>query len=338
MKLIRFFLVPFALLYGMVTYLRNKCFDLHFIKTIIIPGKSICVGNLSVGGTGKSPHVSYLANLLMEYDPVILSRGYGRKTNGFIQADDFCKVTDIGDEPLAHFQRFLKKVAVFVCENRSFGVAKIREKYQGPIILDDGFQHRKVKAGLSIVLTEYNRLFTEDYMMPYGRLREFSSGVKRADYLIVSKCPVNISYSEKSRISDVLPFNKNRIYFSEISYGSFVSVGKSIDYLIKHVLLVTGIANPKPLFAYLAPNYKVDSISFLDHHLFTISDIKKIHSKFESLKKEGGILLTTEKDYMRLLEFKDQLKNFPWFFIPIDIKLDNEAQFKKEIISYVTRV
>jgi tetraacyldisaccharide 4'-kinase len=220
-------------------------------------------------------------------------------------------------------------VAVFVCENRSFGVAKIREKYQGPIILDDGFQHRKVKAGLSIVLTEYNRLFTGDYMMPYGRLREFSSGVKRADYLIVSKCPDNISYSEKLRISGVLPFNKNRIYFS---------VGKSIDYLIKHVLLVTGIANPKPLYAYLTPNYKVDSISFLDHHLFTISDIKKIHSKFESLKKEGGILLTTEKDYMRLLEFKDLLKNFPWFFIPIDIKLDNEAQFKKEIISYVTRV
>ena len=342
MNLIRFLLFPFSFIYLGITSVRNIFYKLGIFKTSIIPKKSICVGNLSVGGTGKTPHVSYLADFLSQsVETAILSRGYGRKTTGFIWVKPISKASEVGDEPLFYANRFQEKVPVAVCEKRAIGVKQIQTLFPKNelIILDDAFQHRAVKAGLNILITDFNKPFSTDFLMPVGTLRESRSGKNRADIIIVSKTPYNCTESAKNQIAQSLNFKSEFVFFSNISYAPIIPFGTEIEN-IKKVILVTGIANPKPLLEYISKQYDVEEIRFGDHHAFSSTDILRIHQKFDTFAHEETIILTTEKDYMRLKDFSSDwnLQNYPWYFQPITIEIENEEKFKNLINQYVNTI
>src|SRR5574343_369530 len=317
MQAFRKLLWPFSLVYGFITFVRNKWYDWGIFKSFPIPGKSICVGNLSVGGTGKTPHVAYLAEFLKDQSETsILSRGYGRKTSGFRLVNTSDSAENVGDEPLFYSSIFDKNVHVAVCEKRAEGVQALQQLFPSNqlIILDDAYQHRAVKAGLNILLTEYNAPFSSDLVLPAGNLREFRSGKNRADLVIVTKCPKEISDSDKTRIANSLKVNTDKLFFSEIVYAPFKAFGKECS-SIKKVLLVTGIANPSPLIAEIA-------------------------QKYETFACNETIILTTEKDFMRLkaVSASWKLDNYPWYYQPITLKIDNENKFKALINQYVNTI
>jgi tetraacyldisaccharide 4'-kinase len=326
----------------LITQLRNWFYDWGIFKTFVIPKKSICVGNLSVGGTGKTPHVSYLADFLSQtVETTILSRGYGRKTSGFLVVNSNNSASEVGDEPLFYTTKFQEKVHVAICEKRVIGVQQIQTLFPKNelIILDDAFQHRAVKAGLNIIITDFSNPFSDDYLMPVGSLRESRSGKNRADIIIVSKTPNDCTESAKNQIVQSLNFNSELIFFSHISYAAMIPFGKKIEN-IKKVILVTGIANPKPLLKHISKYYEVEVIKFSDHHAFSKADIQRIHQKFDTFASEETIILTTEKDYMRLKDFSSDwnLKNYPWYFQPIAIEIEKEEQFKNLINQYVNTI
>ena len=342
MNLIRFLLFPFSFIYLGITSTRNLLYKLGIFKTSIIPKKSICVGNLSVGGTGKTPHVSYLADFLSQsVETAILSRGYGRKTTGFLWVKPNSKASDVGDEPMFYVNRFKEKVHVAVCEKRAIGIQQIQTLFPKNelIILDDAFQHRAVKAGLNILITDFSKPFYDDYLMPVGSLRESRAGKNRADIIIVSKTPNDCTETTKNQIVKSLNFKPEFVFFSHISYAEMIPFGKKID-TIKKVILVTGIANPKPLLKHISKYYEVEVIKFGDHHAFSKVDIQRIHQKFDTFAHEETIILTTEKDYMRLKDFSSDwnLQNYPWYFQPITVKIDNEEKFKNLINQYVNTI
>ena len=300
----------------------------------------IVVGNLNVGGTGKSPHIEYLIRLLInKYKIAVLSRGYKRKSKGFQLADKNSTVSLLGDEPLQFFRKF-KNILVAVDSDRVNGITSLRELNEPPqiILLDDAFQHRKVKPGLSILLTSFDDLYTDDLVLPSGNLRENRKGAKRANIIIVTKCPVNISIEDRLRIAEKLKLgNRQLIFFSTIEYDESlvgsdkeISVSKLKNY---KVLLVTGIANSKPLEEYLG-SLKIDfnHLKFRDHHRFSKFDIEKINRRFENIKEHKKLILTTEKDYVRLFSSK----NKSIYYLPIRSKIiDKEENFKEEILNYV---
>lgn len=328
---------PFALLFGLVTYLRNSAFNLNFFKTYKIPTKSILVGNLAVGGTGKTPHVFYISNLLSKKFKVsILSRGYGRLSKGFktVFANSFSD--QVGDEPLLLKNR-LNHVEVAVCESRKDGVMQLNKLFESDVIvLDDAFQHRKVKAGLSILLTEFNRPFFNDFPMPSGRLREFRLGKKRADLVVVTKCPEKLSEQEKRFFIDKIGFKPSNVFFSKIVYAPFQPFSSVKLSSFKSVLLVSAIADDSKIVEYLSNSFYVKTFKFRDHHIFTKEDITKIHLKFEPLPLNDTIILTTEKDFVKLREFDEVINSkYPWYFLPIDIEIDREIEFNQKLISYV---
>lgn len=342
MKILRFLLFPISLIYLIITSFRNFIYHFGILKTFVIPKKSICVGNLSVGGTGKTPHVSYLADFLSQTDETaILSRGYGRKTTGFLWVKPNSKASEVGDEPLFYATQFQEKVHVAVCEKRADGVRKIQETLPKNelIILDDAFQHRAVKAGLNILITDFSKPFSHDYLMPVGTLRESRSGKNRADIIIVSKTPNDCTESAKNQIAQSLNFKSEFVFFSHISYAPMIPFGTEIEN-IKKVILVTGIANPKPLLEHISKQYDVEEIRFGDHHAFSSADILRIHQKFDTFAHEETIILTTEKDYMRLKDYSSEwnLQNYPWYFQPITVKIDNEEKFKNLINQYVNTI
>jgi tetraacyldisaccharide 4'-kinase len=208
------------------------------------------------------------------------------------------------------------------------------------ILLDDAFQHRKVKSGLSILLMDFSKPFYRDFILPAGNLREFSSGKKRAQLLIVTKCPKDLPSAIKKKIIAKSGFNEEQVYFSTILYGDILSFDNHVVAGFRRVLLVTGIANPSPLYEELRGKNKVELVSFPDHHAFSVSDIQKIHAKFEALEDSSGIILTTEKDFMRLKSIisKTELEKYPWCYIPIKITLDREKEFIQEIKNYVDTI
>ncbi len=336
------FLFPLAIIYGLVTYLRNLLYDFRILKTYKIPLKSICVGNLSVGGTGKTPHVMYLINKLIgSYSVAVLSRGYGRKTNGFRYVTTADIATNVGDEPLSYAYRFMNKIVVSVCESRVFGIEKlINEQTIDLIILDDAYQHRKVTAGLNIILTEYSNPYFNDYMLPAGDLREYRFGVKRSDILIVTKCPVNIDLQEKNRFLNKIKLDSNKVFFSHIKYGFPISFNNLKFSESATVLLITGIANPAPLVKYVESINTTETLFFPDHHSFSLIDIRKIHAKFDTIPANEKFILTTEKDYMRLKDTlsEEEMIKYPWFYLPIEVKIDREEDFINEITGYVRAV
>jgi tetraacyldisaccharide 4'-kinase len=342
MKNFRLLLLPFGFIYGVITAVRNLLFNLKIKEIYEIPVKSICVGNLSVGGTGKTPHVAYIAKLLnSNHNIQILSRGYGRKTKGYFLLDENSTAENVGDEPLFYHKQF-KNADVAVCESRKIGVENLLKlKENQIIILDDAFQHRAVKAGLNIIITDFNQPYFNDWMLPAGNLREWISGRKRANIVIVSKCKSNLDQETKARFMQKLKFKADSIYFSSIKYGELRAFdSNSVISSVKKVLLVTGIANPTPLFEYLKENFDVELLQFPDHHAFSMDDIHAIHKKFDTFASDNKAIVTTEKDFMRLQSqnFKSLIDQKPWFYQKITVKLDKELMFKKEINNYARAI
>ncbi len=326
MNKLRKILFPFAVLYHGVTSVRNWLYDKNYFKSISFEKPVICVGNLSMGGTGKSPMIEYLISLLKDdYKLAVLSRGYKRKSKGFQFVEINSSAEEIGDEPL-QFKRKFPEVTVAVDANRKEGIAKLQQAAD-VILLDDAFQHRSVNPSFSILLTTYADLYIKDYVLPAGNLRESRAGADRADLIVVTKCPEKISYAQQQEIQYKLKLKPHQhVYFSFISYASVIQGKqdtKHLDFLInKNFTLVTGIANPAPLENYLKDyGLSFELISFADHHHFTVSEINMLD------KKE--LILTTEKDFMRL---KDRLANAQVYYIPIHIEiLNKEEGFKRRI-------
>lgn len=280
MKLLRKILFPFSLLYGGITAFRNWLYNIGWLKSKSYDFPVICVGNLSTGGTGKSPMIEYLVSFLKDDHKIaVLSRGYKRKTTGYREVLNKGTVEEVGDEPL-QFKKKFPEITVAVCEDRQTGIEKLQD-LANVILLDDAFQHRKVKASLNILLTPFSDLYINDFMLPAGNLREPKSGAKRANIIVVTKCPENVDSSKIEEIKRKLkPKPYQKIYFSKIRYSAEIknnSETKPLDYLNgKEFLLVTGIANPKPLISFLkSEGLKFEEKSFPDHHNFTPSEIEE---------------------------------------------------------------
>ena len=327
MKTLRKLLFPFSLLYGSILALRNLFYDKGWFESKSYSTPIICVGNLSTGGTGKSPMIEYLISFLKEdYKVAVLSRGYKRKTSGFLEVLTDSIVENVGDEPL-QFKRKFPNIVVAVCANRQEGIEQIRVKAD-VILLDDAFQHRKVNASTNILLTTFNDLYIHDMVLPAGNLRESKRGANRADLVVVTKCPEKHSYAKLQEIQYILNLKtEQKIYFSKISYDDSI-YGKSeslpLSYLLdKNFTLVTGIANPKPLVEFLSKNqYKFEHKKFPDHHHFSNSEIKQLEGK--------DIILTTEKDFVRL---QPRLNKFAIYYLPIKtIVLREQDEFFKDFI------
>ena len=333
MKLLRNILLPFVPIYYLITYVRNWLFDINFLKSKAYNLPIICVGNLSVGGTGKTPMVEYLLTMLSnKYKVATLSRGYKRVTSGFILADENISVSEIGDEPFQFYEKFKSKVSIAVDANRQRGIEELIDKVNPEVlILDDAFQHRKVKAGLNILLTTYNNLYVDDFLLPTGNLRESSSGASRADIIVVTKCPDNLLEEEKSSIQSKLNIQQHQeLFFSSIVYGDKIINGKNSlevkELKNKKFTLVTGIANPIPLVDFLKnKGLDFEHLVFPDHHNFSQAEIKAIQSK--------DLVVTTEKDFMRLKE-EDSLKS-NLYYLPITFGVSNTERFQKKITDFI---
>jgi tetraacyldisaccharide 4'-kinase len=320
--------------------LRNKFYDWGVFKSYVIPVPSICVGNLSVGGTGKTPHVDLIASWLIaeSKNVAILSRGYGRSTKGLLEVTKEHTADSCGDEPLQYKSKFEEKTVVVVSEDRQKGVEYILKKYPQTdvILLDDAFQHRKVKCGINVLITPYATPFSKDFVLPAGNLREFRSGRKRADSIIVSKCPTNLSQDQIDILANSLKFDTGRIFFSSINYDSVVSLKNENFDSFDKALVVTGIGNPKPFVHRVAQSKEVAHLNFGDHHAFNSGDIKQIHQKIDTFANGHCAVITTEKDYMRLKN--EKLKAFShgtWFYWPIRINMREEEKLKHYILDYV---
>ncbi len=340
----RILLLPFALLYGIIIKIRNWLFDNNYFKSYEFSFPIICVGNIAVGGTGKSPMVEYLISLLhKQFTIATLSRGYKRKTIGYVLANKNTTALDIGDEPMQFHLKF-PDVAVAVGEERVLAIPELLQDIKGleAIILDDAFQHRSVKAGFNIVLTEHSNLYSRDFFLPTGDLRDEVASVKRSDIIIITKCPPDLSIDKKQRlIRNINPLPSQQIFFTAIEYGIPYHIISNEEKNITtddEVLLVSGIANPKPLKEYLlqhaATYYQTD---FEDHHIFSIDDLNEIKEKFQEIDTEKKIILTTEKDAVRLTKFKEELIDLPLFVIPIthQFLFEEGEQFNDAVISFI---
>ena len=313
-RLLRYLLWPFSLLYALVLSIRNLFFDKGVFTSTEYDIPIVAVGNLSVGGTGKTPQIEYFIRLLQDdYTIAVLSRGYKRKSDGFVLANEKATVAEIGDEPFQFFQKF-NKIKVAVDADRRKGIEKIKELEPSVnlILLDDAFQHRKVKAGFYVLLTSFDNRYTKDFVLPTGDLREARSGSRRADAIVVTKCPKLSKEEQQKIISEIKPKPHQKVFFSAIAYDDHVTSGtKQMDlHALKdyEVLLLTGIANPKPLMGYLNQNgVQFKHLEYPDHHNFTDQDIAKINSVFFSFENAKKIILTTEKDATRLSMFIDEL-------------------------------
>lgn len=348
MKFLKALAFPLAIIYGIITWLRNKLYDLGIFRSHEFPLTVISVGNLAVGGTGKSPHIEYLVRLLKSrYRIATLSRGYGRSSSGFIEAGEASTAADIGDEPLQFSKKFGGEVVVAVDRKRVHGIKKLLELHPAleVILLDDAFQHRAVRPGLSIVLTDYNNIYLNDHVLPTGTLREFKKGIKRADIIMVTKTPAAFSPIEKRRLlKEINARPYQQVYFSSIAYGPLMSLKKtavmdSPDHDMT-VVLLTGIANPRPLEEHLSRYTKsIVPVRFPDHHEYSATDLARLQKIFDNIATGKKIILTTEKDAMRLQkpELAEALENLPVFYIPIEVRFEEKdaEEFDKQILDHV---
>jgi len=333
----RLALYPIALLYGAVIWLRNRCFDLQFLKSQPIEGKSICVGNLAVGGTGKSPHVAYLIELLCDRLPVqVLSRGYGRNTSGYLELTENSTAAQVGDESKMLFELYQDKAQFAVCENRFFGIQKLRKlKPSSILLLDDAFQHRHVKAGLNIVLSVYAQPMHQDLLLPAGRLREPMSGLKRADAVVITKCP---KFDTFDAAKYAKPYQKWQIpvFFSRYSYNALQPLGK-IVHEVQEVLIVSAIALPNQLNEAFTSNIQIRHKSYSDHHVYTTANLKEIHHFFDTFATANTAIVTTAKDWVKiqsLLSPKD-LQKYPWYLLTFKLEWSDQTAFNQFISAYV---
>lgn len=342
----RVILFPFAVVYGTIVLVRNFLYDKQLFKSSRFSIPVICIGNLSMGGTGKTPHTEYLIRLLKDnYKIATLSRGFGRKDRQFRIADEQATALNLGDEPLQFYHKFKNEIVVAAEANRVHGVMDIcREKPEtNLILLDDAFQHRKIFCGFNILLTTFNEPFYRDFILPVGNLREFRNGMKRADAIIVTKCP-NLNEDQKAEIKNAIqPKPHQSVFFSRIGYGQLKSLtGKDVldQQSGKKFVLVTGIANANQLKEHLVRNNTLlHHFEFNDHHSFTESELNEIHELFDKFVDEKPVLITTEKDAMRLMSEPLSLKisAYPWFYQEIEVELDNKEEFNKLILDYVEK-
>ena len=338
-QILRYVLTPLSWLYGMVMWVRNKLFDWGILRQVEYDVPVIGVGNLTVGGTGKTPHAEYIiSNLSGRNKVALLSRGYKRKTKGFILANSKSTPETIGDEPWQIYNKFGRRLKVAVCENRRKGISELLNLFPDLelIVLDDSFQHRWVKPKISILLMEYSRPVYKDHLLPLGRLRESSHEINRADKVIVTKCPEDlnpIDYRIVTKDLDLMKFQK--IYFSRYTYDELLPVfpedakfKANLNTLTDKdsVLLLTGIAHPRYFvlhFKQFPFHKRVEH--FPDHHNFSRKDIERIEERFRSMKGERKLIITTEKDTVRLVHnpyFPPELKPFV-FYQPIRVEMVN---------------
>lgn len=333
MKVLRFLLFPFTVLYDFVTRIRNLFFDIGFFKSTAFETPIVIVGNLSLGGTGKTPQIEYLVRMLQESFRVsILSRGYKRSSKGFILVNETHTAQTVGDEPLQYYRKF-KNIHVAVDANRVAGISKLMTSVKPEVVLlDDAFQHRKVKGSCTILLTKWDALFVADYVVPTGNLREGKYGAKRADIILVTKCPEDFSIEQQAIVKQKLSRFQKKIFFTSISYAkTILGADKMQTAGLKdfNVLLITGIANPTPLSDYLAGlGVRFHHLKFGDHHAFSEKDIQSIQTKFNAMESPK-MMLTTEKDYVRLVDVLTAVS-----YLPIEtFFLNNEEQAFEAIIA-----
>ncbi len=342
MSKLRKILKPLSFLYGEVVKTRNKMYDNGSLKSTKFNIPTIVVGNLSVGGTGKSPMIEYLIRLFKEdYKVAVLSRGYKRTSKGFQLASKTTKVEEIGDEPMQFYRKF-NDIIVAVDADRVNGIQQLKKLENPPqiVLLDDAYQHRKVQAGFNILLTPYYNLYVDDSMLPSGDLRENIEGAKRAQVIMVTKCPDELDEIKQFEITKKLKIDLTQTaYFTKIAYDEFVynhqnkmEVQQLKDY---HVLLVTGIANTTPLTDFLKrEEIQFQHLKFKDHYNFKKKDLESIETSFSKIVDKKKIILTTEKDYVRT--FEDANKKV--FYLPIKTQFLNKAEeksFKQKIKKYV---
>lgn len=327
---------------------RNFLFNTNINKSYTSRIPVISVGNLSTGGTGKTPHVDFLTTHLKEkYSITILSRGYGRKTKGYLLATAHSNTETIGDEPLLYKTKHKDSINVVVCEDRALGAQKIEKQLINTelILLDDAYQHRKINRDCNILLTEYSDLFSKDFVLPAGNLREFRHQKKRADIVVVTKSPETLSAETKSNITEQLKLaNNTPLYFSTIKYAPILPINANqinlfgaVETIPEGIVLVTGIAHPQPLIKELQKSFKIDLVNYSDHHQFTVADINEIHSIFDTFAIEKKAIVTTEKDFMRLLHptIVKQIQKYPWYYQSIGVVFDKQEDFLNTVEKYV---
>ncbi len=344
LKSFRILLLPFALLYWLGISIRKWLYNKNIFKSASFGLPLICVGNLSVGGTGKSPMVEYLVSKLKgKFNVATLSRGYKRKTKGYALANSTTTALEIGDEPMQFHQKF-PDVPIAVGEERILAIPQLLHDKPGTqaIILDDAFQHRSVTSGLNILLTDYNNLFTRDFYLPTGDLRDLKSSYKRAEIIVVTKCDPAITEEERQKvIKEINPLPRQSIFFTTIEYGKIYHIcsNEVVEPAAKtEVLLVTGIANPRPLKNMLenhSSSYLM--LRYADHHIFTIDDLNEIRQKFVKMGTKDKIILTTEKDAVRLIKFANEIAELPLYVIPFrhQFLFDEGAGFDKLVTGFI---
>ena len=351
--MLKFLLYPVSLLYGTIVYFRNRFYDLNIFKSKEFDVSVISIGNITVGGTGKTPHVEYLIDLLKErFRVATLSRGYKRKSKGFVEVTPDSRVSEVGDEPLQIKKKFAD-VKVTVCENRVTGVEHLlaadEDKLPDVILLDDAFQHRRINPVINILLIDYNRPVKDDALLPVGMLRESASQIRRANIIIFTKCPPNEVTPIKRRIirNDVRLKPYQDLFFTTYDYGKIRNVysGEELgdDFYMRHsyaILIVTGVAFPKLIPKYLKQfSSETEIIRFPDHHYFTETDIQSIQNKLNAFRNERRIIITTEKDAVRFADssIPDEQFRQSLYYLPVKVKfLDEEGKiFNKKILNYV---
>ena len=344
LKTLRILLLPFSLVYALIIIVRNWCFDKKIFSVATFNLPIICIGNLAVGGTGKSPMVEFLIKRLKDqFEVAVLSRGYKRKTKGYALADEDTTALDIGDEPMQFHTKF-PYVSIAVGEERVVAVPQLLHDRPGTraVLLDDAFQHRSVQAGLNILLTDYNNMYTRDWFLPTGDLRDQITSARRADIIVVTKCNRDFSLKERNdTIREIDPLKNQEVFFSFIDYGKpyHIVSRECIEITEKlEVLLVTGIASPAPLKKFLDERtqayYEMD---YNDHHIFSIDDLKNIIRRFNGIQANEKIILTTEKDAVRLTKFQQEMKDIPIYVIPIEpgFLFQDENRFTNLIITFI---
>lgn len=340
----RIFLLPLSLVYWLVIFLRNWLFDKELLRTATFGMPLITVGNLAVGGTGKSPLIEYLVALLHKrYKVATLSRGYRRRTRGYALATTRSTALEIGDEPLALHRKF-PTIPVAVGEERLLAIPELLHDHPETevILLDDAFQHRSIQAGCSILLTDYANLFTRDFYLPTGDLRDLKSRYKEATAIVVSKCPANLSEKQRGDlIEELAPVAGQPVFFTTLSYEApYHLTTKETHSFTGHeeVLLVTGISNPRPLKQYIEERSATYlQLTYRDHHIFSIEDFKDIVREFEKLPAENRVIVTTEKDAVRLEKFNTEIAQLPWYVLPVAPRFlfDEQASFDRLIVQFI---
>ena len=343
-KITRILLLPFSWLYGAAVASRNFLYQINVLKSFEFDVPVIVVGNLSAGGTGKTPHVEYLIGLLKDqYKIATLSRGYRRRSKGFIIADENADAKLIGDEPMQYHFKY-PGITVAVGENRALAITEIMAEKEeiDAIILDDAFQHRAVNAGLNILITDYSKLFTKDALLPAGLLREPPGAAKRADAVIVSKCPETLSQQEMQSIKNQINrYYKGEVYFTGLAYQKWYDLISKEEVALQQdmeVIALTAIANPQPFYDHIKKEVKlVRKIAFPDHHYFTIKELQQVQEQFGHIKN-GGAIVTTEKDAMRLLLYRDWIieRNLKIIVVPVKVYfLHNNDSFNFTISNFI---